>query len=64
MNSIYCYSANINQIQLQDEESNEHRLSPPIILIGTHRNSFTNPTKNITVKFFSKFLFIQIYIYI
>jgi len=52
MNSVYCYSANINQIQLEDEESTEHRLSPPIILIGTHRNSFTNPTKNIMVNFF------------
>lgn len=52
MNSVYCYSANINQGRIDDEESNEHYLSPPIILIGTHRNSFTNSTKNIMVKFF------------
>ncbi len=53
MNSIYSYSANLNQGRTEDEESNTHRLSPPIILIGTHRNSLTNPTKNILVKFFS-----------
>jgi hypothetical protein len=63
MNSVYCYSANINQIQLEDEESTEHRLSPPIILIGTHRNSFTNPTKNIMVNFFQNFYLFE-YTYI
>jgi hypothetical protein len=52
MHSVYCYSANINQEKTEDEESIEHRLSPPIIIIGTHRNSFTNPTKKVVVSFF------------
>ena len=50
MNSVYCYSANINQGQISDEESIEQHLSPPIILIGTHRNSFPNSTKNLMVE--------------
>ncbi|CAF3728374.1 unnamed protein product [Rotaria sp. Silwood1] len=45
MHSVYCYSANINQGRIQDEELNIERLSPPIIIIGTHRNSFSSPTK-------------------
>ncbi len=51
MNSVYCYSANLNQGRTEDDEANKHRLSPPIILIGTHRNLLTNPTRNITVIF-------------
>jgi len=51
MHSIYCYSANINQIQSSDDESTEHRLSPPIILVGTHRNSFPSTNKNLIVRF-------------
>ena len=50
MNSVYCYSANINPGRIEDEDSNEHRLSPPIILIGTHRNAFNNPSKRILVR--------------
>lgn len=58
MHSVYCYSANINQGNKNDEEtSNEHRLAPPIILIGTHRKSFTNGTKNVLVKKYSKSFF-------
>jgi hypothetical protein len=52
MNSVYCYSANINQGRKDDEDSNEHRLSPPIILIGTHRNSFTGSKKTMMVRVF------------
>jgi hypothetical protein len=51
MHSVYCYSANINQERTDDEESNERRLSPPIMIIGTHRNSFTNPAKKVMVSF-------------
>ncbi|CAF2734105.1 unnamed protein product [Rotaria sp. Silwood2] len=50
MHSVYCYSANINQGRIQDEELNIDRLSPPIILIGTHRNSFSSPTKKINIE--------------
>jgi hypothetical protein len=60
MNSIYCYSASINQRERQDDGTNEEHLSPPIILVGTHRNSFTNSTKNLLVKNFEN-LFIFIY---
>lgn len=49
MNSVYCYSANINHGLNQDEETSEHRLSPPIVLIGTHRNSFIDSTEKIQV---------------
>ena len=49
MHSVYCYSANINQRRMQDEELYDHRLSPPIILVGTHRNSLINQTKKVTV---------------
>lgn len=57
MHSIYCYSANINQGSVQDDESNNDRLSPPIILIGTHRNSLTNLTKKMIVRLFFKCYF-------
>ncbi len=58
MNSVYCYSANINQGRKDDEDSNEHRLSPPIILIGTHRNSFTGSKKTMMVRVFPIWLFL------
>jgi hypothetical protein len=58
MHSVYCYSANINHGKAEDEESNDHRLSPPIVLVGTHKNSFTNSTKKAMVRFFSSVTFI------
>ncbi len=52
MHSVYCYSANINHGKAEDEESNDHRLSPPIVLVGTLKNSFTNSTKKAMVGFY------------
>ncbi|CAM4871739.1 unnamed protein product [Rotaria socialis] len=50
MHSVYCYSANINQGRVHDEDLNIHRLSPPIIIVGTHRNSFSQSTKTIDIE--------------
>jgi hypothetical protein len=58
MHSVYCYSANINQGKALDEELNDHRLSPPIILVGTHRGSI----KQVSVRFFRIFYFSKFFI--
>ncbi|CAF0968340.1 unnamed protein product [Adineta steineri] len=50
MHSVFCYSANINQGRMEDDELNDHRLSPPIVLVGTHRNLLTNSTKQVTIE--------------
>lgn len=49
MHSVYCYSANINPGRIDNEESDTYQLSPPIILVGTNRNSFSIPTKKTIV---------------
>ncbi|CAF4392980.1 unnamed protein product, partial [Adineta steineri] len=50
MHSVFCYSANINQGRMEDDELNDHRLSPPIVLVGTHRNLLTNSTKQVIIE--------------
>ena len=45
MHSVYCYSASVHQESTSEDELTETRLSPPILLIGTHRNQFPNGTK-------------------
>ncbi|UJR31332.1 hypothetical protein I4U23_018830 [Adineta vaga] len=50
MHSIYCYSASINQGRTNDEEVDIPRLSPPILLVGTHRNLLPNSTKKAMIE--------------
>ena len=50
MNSVYCYAANLNQKRNEDDSPDEHRLSPPIVLVGTHRNGFGNSQRKTLVR--------------
>lgn len=52
MHSVYCYSASIHQGRMSDDEINNDRLSPPIIIVGTHKNSFSTAAKRIAVSFY------------
>ncbi|CAF1470691.1 unnamed protein product [Adineta ricciae] len=49
MHSVYCYSANINRGRTDEEGVDNQHLSPPIILVGTHRNLLPHANKNNTI---------------
>ena len=60
MHSVYCYSAHINPTRRQDDESSVHRLSPPIVLVGTHRSSFSNLTNKVAVGFYELYFYLLV----
>lgn len=60
MNSVYCYAANLNQKRNEDDSPDEHRLSPPILLVGTHRHGFANSQRKTLVGILSLLLIISL----